>query len=238
MDERFAGAQLDSGEAESPLIAALEAVLRQARRKPSSPSERARLASLVAELECEFAGAAPQRGEQAALLHGLGTATAELRALTDSSSILVWLADATRNAVYFNASWLRFTGRELESELRRGWLAGIHADDLEVFERQLDLAYADCQPFRAEIRLRSADGSDRWIGIEGNPLYGSKGEFLGFAGFCTDIHERKRIDVALDHLASHYAKLSGSAFYEAVCRHIAGALDLDFVFVGEVASSG
>lgn len=42
--------------------------------------------------------------------------------------------------------------------------------------------------------------------------------------------------LALDALAARYARLSGAAFYEAVCRHLVEALELDWVFIGQLAS--
>lgn len=44
--------------------------------------------------------------------------------------------------------------------------------------------------------------------------------------------------LALDALAARYARLSGAAFYEAVCRHLAEALELDWVFIGQLAADG
>ena len=43
---------------------------------------------------------------------------------------------------------------------------------------------------------------------------------------------------ALDCLATHYALLSGTAFYQAVCRHLAEALELDMVCVGRLEPGG
>ncbi|MCK2127521.1 hypothetical protein MX652_12560 [Thauera aromatica] len=43
---------------------------------------------------------------------------------------------------------------------------------------------------------------------------------------------------ALDCLASHFALLSGTAFYQAVCRHLAEALELDRVCVGRLEPGG
>lgn len=44
--------------------------------------------------------------------------------------------------------------------------------------------------------------------------------------------------LALDALAARYAMLSGTAFYEAVCRHIVEALGLDRAFIGRLAADG
>ena len=44
--------------------------------------------------------------------------------------------------------------------------------------------------------------------------------------------------LALDALAARYARLSGEAFHEAVCRHLVEALELDWAFIGQLAADG
>ncbi len=221
----------------TPLLEALESAARHARNSPAGTTADIRLDKLLDELErlVRDARSAPGFSAQACVFHGLASGTAELRALADSSTILFWLSDRDRAGIYFNTSWLRFTGQSPGQELGQGWLAGLHPDDRPDFERQYAEAYLRREAFRAEVRLRRADGRYCWISNEGNPLYDDDGQFLGFAGFCTDVDDRKRIEIALDLLATHCAKLTGAAFYEAVCRHIASTLELDFVFVGELS---
>ncbi len=160
------------------------------------------------------------------------------RELANSKSALIWTSDADGGCNYFNDTWLQFTGRTLEQSQGTGWVADVHADDLEGCLDTWQRAFARREPFRMEYRLRHAAGGYRWISDEGNPRRDADGAFVGYIGYCYDITERKRGDLALDALAARYARLSGEGFYEAVCRHIVEALDLDIAFVGQLCADG
>lgn len=53
------------------------------------------------------------------------------------------------------------------------------------------------QPFRAEGRVRRADGQWRWVMSYGEPRYSSDGKFLGHVGLSPDITELKQTEEAL-----------------------------------------
>lgn len=158
------------------------------------------------------------------------------RELANSKSALIWTSDAEGGCNYFNDTWLQFTGRTLEETQGKGWAADVHPDDLEACLGTWQQAFMDREPFRMEYRLRHVDGGYRWISDEGSPRRDADGAFVGFIGYCYDITERKRGDLALAALAARYARLSGEVFYEAVCRHIVEALDLDIAFVGQLSA--
>lgn len=160
------------------------------------------------------------------------------RTLANSESALIWTAGEDGLCNYFNDPWLRFTGRRLEQELGQGWLEGVHPDDRAYCRGIFEDALARREAFRMEYRLHHVDGGYRWISDEGSPRHDGAGNFIGFIGFCSDVSERKRIELALDALAARYAFLSGVAFYEAVSRHVADALALDKVFVGQLSRDG
>jgi len=160
------------------------------------------------------------------------------RTLANSSAALIWTAGTDMGCDYFNEPWLRFTGRTLKEETGKGWFEGVHPDDRR---RCLDTyvgAFERRQRFAMEYRLQHADGSYRWLLDEGNPRYDSDGRFIGYIGYCTDISARKRVEMALEALAARYAVLSGSAFFEAVSRHLVDALELDAAFVGQLVAGG
>ncbi|ATE62600.1 diguanylate cyclase [Thauera sinica] len=156
------------------------------------------------------------------------------RTLANSASALIRTSGTGMSGTYFNEPWLRFTGRTLGQELGDGWMQGVHPDDARRCAGIYASAFARREPFRMEYRLRHADGGYRWISDEGSPVCDSAGAFSGYIGHCIDVTDRKRIEMALDALAARYALLSGVAFYEAVSRHLAEALELDIAFVGQI----
>ena len=104
------------------------------------------------------------------------------RSLADSSPMLVWVTGPDKRVIFFNLTWMRFTGRTLEQELGHGWLDGVHADDREHC-REIWYAAADArQPVEIEYRLRRHDGEYRWVIDRGTPRFAENGEYLGYIG--------------------------------------------------------
>ena len=65
----------------------------------------------------------------------------------------------------------------------------IHPDDVERCEEQFTSAFNERRQFKIEYRIRSRDGSYRWLLDRGVPLHTPDGEFEGFAGVGIDITE-------------------------------------------------
>jgi PAS domain S-box-containing protein len=135
---------------------------------------------------------------------------ARFRELADTTPALMWMTDAEGSVTYVNQGWLRFTGRTLEEELGATWAVGAHPDDLEeVLERWHD-ATARREEFRVEYRLVRSDGSERWVLAEGLPRYDA-GEFVGYVGTATDIHERRLMEDALRESEATFRDLADTA---------------------------
>lgn len=123
------------------------------------------------------------------------------REIADIAPVMIWMAGLDKLCHYFNRTWLDFTGRELKDELGNGWAEGVHPDDvrrcLDVYERSFDRR----APFTMEYRLRRHDGEYRWILDNGKPIYSGEGEFIGYAGSCVDISEKKEAEDAIKRVA-------------------------------------
>jgi PAS domain S-box-containing protein len=117
--------------------------------------------------------------------------------MADAAPVLLWMAGTDGLCTYFNQSWLDFTGRAMEQEVRVGWAEGIYFED---FQRCID-TYIDSfnrrEVFEMEYRLRRHDGEYRWILDRGTPRYGPSGTFAGYIGSCIDITDRKRLETQL-----------------------------------------
>lgn len=122
---------------------------------------------------------------------------AEFRSLVDSTPVLLWVADATRQRIFFNRVWLEFTGRTLDQERGFGWLEGLHPDDREKTMAVYNQAFEQQKVFEVEYRLRRFDGQYRWILARGQPRFDASERLIGYAGSCVDITERKQSEEAL-----------------------------------------
>ncbi|MDP9133190.1 MAG: PAS domain-containing protein, partial [Nitrospirota bacterium] len=117
--------------------------------------------------------------------------------MADAAPMPMWMSGADSGCIYFNKSWLNFTGRSIEQELGDGWAENVHPDDvgmcLEVYSR----AFNERKDFTTEYRLRRADGEYRWMWDIGAPRVGAYGHFAGYIGSCVDITDRKRAELAI-----------------------------------------
>lgn len=116
------------------------------------------------------------------------------RQLADSAPVLIWTSDVRGECVWFNRSWLEFTGRSMEQETGQHWLEGVHPEDREqclvIYEKHFNAR----DPFEMDYRLKRHDGVYRWVMDRGSPLSGAEGNFLGYIGSCVDINERKEAE--------------------------------------------
>ena len=114
----------------------------------------------------------------------------DFREIADSAPALIWVSNARKEGIWFNRTWLEFTGASLEEELGDGWLRHICPDDAGAIDECVR-AFAEMRPFQTEFRLRRADGQYRWMIDSGVPRFTADGQFDGFVGSLVDIEERK-----------------------------------------------
>ncbi len=125
------------------------------------------------------------------------------RNLANSGSALIWTSTLDKLCDYFNDPWLRFTGRTFEQELGYGWAEGVHPED---YQRCMDIYVTHFDqrlPFAMEYRLRHADGGYRWLADLGSPRFNSRGDFIGYIGFCYDITDQKAAGEELERYRHH-----------------------------------
>ncbi|MEI6947883.1 PAS domain S-box protein [Paraflavisolibacter sp. H34] len=116
------------------------------------------------------------------------------RNMADATPAMIYVVNEKEWPVYFNRKWLEFTGRTLEEEIASNVDDNIHPDDVV---RVKQIYYSNTlarKPFDVEYRLRTGDGSFRWIIDRATPRYLEDGTYVGYIGIGYDIQDRKEAD--------------------------------------------
>jgi PAS domain S-box-containing protein len=153
----------------------------------------------------------------AGVIEERGTTETELReseerfrVTADAAPVLIWMSGPDKLCTFFSKRWLEFTGRTMEQELGDGWIAGVHADDIDKCLKTYVSAFDARQPFVMQYRLRCNDGEYRWITDNGVPHHDAQGNFVGYLGACVDVTDLLKKDEAL-HESEERVTLAASA---------------------------
>jgi len=122
------------------------------------------------------------------------------RLVANTAPVMIWMTGTDSKCIYFNQTWLDFTGRS-ELDLQSGLAEIVHPED---FQRGIDIylqAFSQRQPFRKECRLRRHDGQYRWMLDIGVPRFHEDGSFAGYIGSCVDVTDSKEAAEALTGLS-------------------------------------
>ncbi|TFF30416.1 PAS domain-containing protein [Mucilaginibacter psychrotolerans] len=118
--------------------------------------------------------------------------------ITSAAPAALWMSDETGMITYANQTWTTWTGQPNEEVLGTGWLEAILPEDriraAEKFLNDLE----ERRPYEVDFRLLFKDGSVHWCIATGNPQYNESGVFVGYIGACTDVTEKKVIDIELE----------------------------------------
>jgi PAS domain S-box-containing protein len=117
--------------------------------------------------------------------------------LVDALPVIVWMTDTMGNAIQVNQAGLAFPGVTPEQISGDGWRPLIHVDDLPGYEQAFRQALAAGRAFNLDCRVRSADGTYRWLLHSGVPRLSPQGEFAGYTGCSVDITDRKEAEARL-----------------------------------------
>jgi PAS domain S-box-containing protein len=136
---------------------------------------------------------------------------ARFRQLADTTPALMWMTDSEGDVTFVNEGWLRFTGSDLETQMRGAFAASAHPEDRDHLLARWREASRAREEFRHEYRLKhAASGGYRWVLEVGAPRFAG-GEFVGYVGTATDIHERRAMEEALRESEASFRDLADTA---------------------------
>ncbi len=151
----------------------------------------------------------------------------------------VWDWDLRTNRVYYSQRWQEILGYYSPDEIGTGpeeWQNRIHPDDRAECQANLNLHLSGSRAvYCCEHRLRCQDGHYRWVLGRGKVAERAPdGHPERIVGTLSDIHERKRAEIALKNLIAATAATTGRDFFPALVRYIAEALEVSHTFVTEL----
>ncbi len=182
------------------LVSAVSAALRARRRQYRA---RAVLAELDATLKAQYV-----------LQDELRASEARFRTMADGTPLIIWVTDAAGGIEFVNRAYCEFFGTTLEAVRQRDWESLVHPEDAPAYVGAYRRAAAERRPFRAEARVRRADGAWRWIESSGVPRLSAAGDFLGMAGSSPDITERKQAEAELREADRQKTEFLGALSHE------------------------
>jgi two-component system, NtrC family, sensor kinase len=149
------------------------------------------------------------------------------RIMADSCPAMMWLTNAEERTQFLNRQARTFYGPASEKMETGDWRSVLHPDDAQEYVRIFQRAAREHTSFRAEARVRRADGAWRWIAVQAEPRFSLGGEYLGHTGISPDITERKHAEQdvresrefaqsTLDALSSHVCVLNEAGTIIAV----------------------
>ncbi len=144
------------------------------------------------------------------------------RSMADGAPVIIWVTDAVGDNRFVNRAYREFFGVTMDNVEGRKWQPLLHADDADGYLAEFQRAINERKPFRAEARVRRADGEWRWIASSGEPRFSAAGEFLGHGGISADITDRKRAEEALRRSAAVLAQAGEMADLGAWYIDLAG----------------
>jgi PAS domain S-box-containing protein len=131
----------------------------------------------------------------------------------------VWDWDLASDTVECSANALDFWGMQVGQAA--DFLQVIHPDDIGLVEAAARATLEDDADYQIEYRLRSPDGSVRWVQSRGHVEGAADGRPTRLLGVTLDITERRRAGEATRMLADAGQTLGASLDYQTTLRDLA-----------------
>lgn len=132
------------------------------------------------------------------------------RLLAATMPNMMWAATPQGAMDYCNRRFSEFTGTSPGALAEAGWEHLLDPHDRAATMAAWHAAVGAGTPFRAETRMRRADGTFRWHLMLADPARDATGTIVRWFGSCTDIQDQKDAERVLSALAEVTQLLSAS----------------------------
>ena len=133
----------------------------------------------------------------------IARAESERRFLIEHIPVQVWTADPQGQLDYVSHRVVSYFQSSAAEILGNGWLAVLHADDVDACVTRWTHSLTTGDPYEIEFRLRRGDGEYRWHLGRADAHRGADGTILRWFGTNTDVHDA-RLAVAELRARSEY----------------------------------
>ncbi|WP_435623971.1 PAS domain-containing protein [Flagellimonas sp.] len=138
--------------------------------------------------------------------------TDRMRVAVESSNIGIWDYDIVNNVLAWNDNMynLYHVRKEDFSGEVEAWESTIHPDDRERSLKAVEEAIEGTKEFNTEFRIKTSDGSIRYIQGQGKVFRDEKGKAIRMIGANTDVSRIKKADNRLRQLLNTTEKQNQS----------------------------
>lgn len=119
------------------------------------------------------------------------------RSLVHASAQIVWRTDVDGMVMISAEGWEKLTGQTPSDQLGWGWLRALHPDDRDRTVQQWLEACHQKSSYETEYRLRMKNGIYHNFAVRAVPILDAEGNITEWIGACTDITERKQLELSL-----------------------------------------
>ncbi len=120
------------------------------------------------------------------------------RQLSDLMPEKVSRSDAHGNVIYYNHSWLEYTGLSFEALKNFGWQQTTHPNDIEELTKLFTHCVMTGDNFEMEFRLLNKEGQYRWHLCRAVAIKDEAGNIKNWINLTVDIEHQKRFATELE----------------------------------------
>lgn len=131
-------------------------------------------------------------------LDALRESEQRFRTIAEMIPQMVWSTLPDGYHDYYNRQWYAYTGVPEGSTDGEAWNGMFHPEDQPRAWERWRHSLATGEPYEIEYRLRHRSGEYRWTLGRALPIRDATGAIVRWMGTCTEIHEQKLVQEALE----------------------------------------